>query len=63
MKLGERESGTERLEEALRAVEMGRSVYNEAGLLHYESYFEERVQMIRRLISQRVSNSETRERS
>jgi tetratricopeptide (TPR) repeat protein len=51
--LGERESGTARLEEALTAIESAHRVYRAAGLLQYESDFERRLQSLRQLIAQR----------
>jgi tetratricopeptide (TPR) repeat protein len=57
-KLGERERGTVRLEEALRAIESARSVYREAGLLQYETYFEARAQPLRQLITRRSAHYE-----
>ena len=49
--LGERENGTGQLQIAMTAIESAHSVYRDAGLLQYESYFEERLQSIRQLTS------------
>jgi tetratricopeptide (TPR) repeat protein len=54
-KLGERESGTARLEEALCLILSSRKFYCDAGLFYYESYFEERLISVRKLIAQRAA--------
>jgi hypothetical protein len=51
--LAERECGTARLEQALSACESAVTVFREAGLLQYESYFETRLRSLRSVIAER----------
>jgi len=51
--LGARESGTERLEEAVSVIESARSIYREAGMLQYEAYFQSRINALQELIRTR----------
>ena len=51
--LGERESGTARLEEAIQAFEGAQNVYRKARMLGHESYFENRLNTVRKLLAER----------
>jgi hypothetical protein len=54
-RLGERKSGTARLEEALCAIESACSVYRDADILQYEADFKTKMQSHHHLLAQRRS--------
>jgi hypothetical protein len=54
--LGERESGTERLEEAVSVIELAHSIYREADMLQYEAYFQSKLETLRELIRTRKTH-------
>jgi hypothetical protein len=56
-RLGERESGTGRLEEARTAFELARDVYREAGMDRWDDWFEAQLRAIDDLIASRRSGS------
>jgi hypothetical protein len=56
--LGEREGGTERLEEALHSVGSVRAAYVTAGVLQHDSRLEMKIQVLKQLIAQRLPNSD-----
>jgi hypothetical protein len=54
-RLGQRENGTERLEEARRAIGLACDVYREVGMYRYNILFETRLREIDDLIASRRS--------
>ena len=50
--LGERVGATARLEEAVTAIEAARTIFHTAGLVQYDSDFEQRLRSLRQLIAQ-----------
>jgi exonuclease VII small subunit len=51
--LGERESGTARLEEAIAAYRNAYDLYREAGYTQHNDYFEGRIAAVEQLIAER----------
>jgi exonuclease VII small subunit len=58
--LGERESGTARLEEAIAAYRNAYDLYREAGYTQHNDYFEKRIAAVKKLIAKKTAPQKPR---